>query len=513
MTLANSALFAAEREVLQEDFKLFVREAWPHIDNKKFKGNWHIDAICDHLQAVAEGDIKRLLINIPPGAGKSLLASVLYPAWVWTRQANHQFISTSFSVKRSTRDSRKMRKLVQSKWYQDRWPIQFSADQSEKINFENTAGGSRVAEAFTGMTGSRGNTIIIDDPHSVDMAASVAQREDTVETFLEAIPNRINDPDEDNIIVIMQRLHEEDVSGVILDRPELGYDHLCISMEYEGPRKPTSIGWTDPRSEDGELMFPKHFSPNAVSALKSSLGKIAYAGQYQQNPVPRQAGEIDTRWFNRYKLGDHPPSCNFYLTSDHAPGGSGDYNVFRMWGYDAQRNLWLVDSFRKRCSMQEAFGIKRDVEGKITVMPIGAIRMIQRWKPKGYFPEDDNTWKAVRELFVQALKESNTRVRIEPQPTSGMGDKVNKAQGYIAVASLGQVYIPNGPIGDDTLDEYARFPNGKHDDQVDADGMIGRVLTDLKPGRAMTIQEAIMKNRDYGPSSTTVGDDSSTFWI
>ena len=480
---ASKSLAAVEKSVIEKSFKLFVKNAWPHADNAKFKANWHIDALCDHLQAVAEGKIKRLLINIPPGTAKSLIVSVLYPVWVWTTQPSKTFISTSYAMELATRDARRSRNLLESEWYQARWPIKLVGDQNQKINFENVKGGSRVAKPFQSMTGGRANLVIIDDPHSVRMANSEADRTSAVETFLEAIPNRINDPENDAIIVIMQRLHEEDISGIILERPELGYEHLIIPMEYEGANEPTSIGWTDPRTVDGELLFPNHMTPSAIAKLKSSLGPVAYAGQYQQRPAPREAGLLDVRWFNRYKLGKHPEGCNYYMTSDHAPSGKGDYNVFRVWGIDHERNLWLVDSFRKRCLMDEAFGIKR-VDGKYRMLGNGALPMIRKWSPYAFFPEKDSAWITIESLFKSALRETSTHVRIDPQPISGLGDKTNKVQPYIAVASLGQVYIPEGPMGDDTLAEYGRFPNGKHDDQVDADGMIARVLVKLITGTA-----------------------------
>ena len=206
-----------------------------------------------------------------------------------------------------------------------------------------------------------------------------------------------------------------------------------------------------------------------------------WAGQYQQRPAPREAGMIDTRWFHRYKLGTHPGGCNYYMTSDHAPSGHGDYNVFRMWGIDSQRNLWLVDSFRRRCIMDEALGVRR-VGGRYQLLGVGALPMIKKWQPYGYFPERDMTWITLESLFRAAMLETGLHVHTMPQPTSGQGNKSDKAQSFIAIASMGQVYLPQGPIGDDTLVEYGKFPTGKHDDQVDADAMIGRVIHKLIRG-------------------------------
>lgn len=480
MINADKTLLALEKQVLEGSFKLFVTNAWKHIDADEFIDNWHVDALCDHLQAVTEGKIKRLLINIPPGTAKSVITSVLYPVWVWTRDPKHKFLSTSFNIELATRDARKSRELIECEWFQKRWPIKLAADQNQKVNFLNTFGGFRTAKPFNSLTGSRGNTVLIDDPHSVKMGDSEVDRATTVNSFLTAVPSRVFSPKRDSIIVIMQRLHEEDVSGAILDRPELGYVHLCLPMEYEGDPHETCIGWRDPRTEDGELLFPQHFGPNEVQMLKSSL-RTTYAGQYQQRPAPREAGEIDVRWFNRFNLGEHPEGCNFYMTSDHAPSGRGDYNVFSVWGIDAQRNLWLVDMFRKKCLMDEALGIERK-NGGYSLLGKGALAMIRQWNPVAFYPEKDSTWLALESLFRSALRETETYVRIDPQTTSGLGDKVNKAQPFIAIASLGQVYIPNGTMGDTALDEMGRFPNAKHDDIVDSCAMIGRVVGKLRAG-------------------------------
>ena len=538
MSAADNAL-ALDRMVLERSFKLFVRDAWAQVDGKKLKPNWHMDAICDHLQAVHEGTINRLVINVPPGAGKSLIASVFFPAWVWCTKPKHQIIATSFSMRRTSNDNRRMRKLVESDWYQKRWPTGFAHDQNEKLFFENDKGGSRRGEPFSQMTGARGNLVIVDDPHSVDGAKSVAERTSTTETFVDAIQNRLNDLDEDAIIVIMQRLHEDDVTGVILDRPDLGYEHLVIPMEFEEEREPTIIGWVDPRTQSaveytvkgkngkpdrsvvmGELMHPSHFSAEAVLKLKAGFTPTTYAGQYQQRPAPKDDSEIDIRWFEhtRFDIGEITPTntkgCNFYMTSDHAPSGHGDYNVFRIWAIDHKRHFWLVDSFRQKCKMQIALGIQRDAEGKLNVTPTGAMRLLQKWKPLAFFPEDDNNWKSIGDLFEQARRETGLWVRILPQPTSGVGDKVVKVQSFCTLAALGQVHIPNGPIGEDALREYAIFPAGSHDDQVDADGMIGRVQTLMRSGYLPKTERQILEERnDYAAREANSASGSDLYFL
>lgn len=513
VTLTDVNRAAIEASICKRDFYEFALAAWKIVDTNEFVPNWHIKALCDHLQAVAEGKIKRLLINIPPGTAKSMVVSVLFPAWMWTRRPKWRAISTSHSLEQAIRDTRKSRDLLRSDWYQERWPIEFKDDADRKSGYENSHLGFRIAKPFTSLTGERGNCVIIDDPHSVDTAKSDAERTATVQTFLESVPSRLNNPMDDAIIVIMQRLHETDVAGTILEMG-LGYEHLCIPMEYEGDKRKTSIGWTDPRKRKGQLLHPERIPLAKVNEYKLSLGKVGYAGQYQQRPAPKDAGVLDTTWFKRFELRGGPdayPGMNFYMTSDHATSGTGDYNVFRMWGVDANRNVHLVDSFRRKCTMETALGITSN-DGIIALASAGALPMVKRWKPLAFFPEDDPAWKATSGFFVQAMRATGHFVTIKPQPTSGMGDKVNKAQSYVAIASLGQVHLPKGKVGDEALEEYAKFPTGKHDDQVDADGMIARVIDQVR-GYVPLAEAEAAKQRDYAPSRSASGNDSDSFFI
>src|SRR5690606_31740049 len=169
----------------------------------------------------------------------------------------------------------KCRRLIQSKWFQDRWPIAITGDQNAKTKFENAKTGFREAMAFGSMTGSRGDRVILDDPHSVDDANSITKLAGDVCTFREALPTRVNN-DDSAIIIIMQRLNEGDVSSVAL---ELGYDHLCIPMRYEGRKViSTGLGTKDPRTDDGQLKFPERFSEVQVAMLEASLGAYVTAG-------------------------------------------------------------------------------------------------------------------------------------------------------------------------------------------------------------------------------------------
>ena len=178
----------------------FIKQAWAVLEpSNPYVHGWHIDAIAMHLNAVTDGDITRLLVNIPPGHMKSLLVSVLWPAWLWgpRNQPHLRFLCVSHSQNLAIRDSTKMRRLITSEWYQENWGdrVKLTGDQNAKTKFENDRLGFREAVAAGSITGSRGDIVIIDDPHSVESAASDQMRASTIEWFLEAVPTRLNNPE------------------------------------------------------------------------------------------------------------------------------------------------------------------------------------------------------------------------------------------------------------------------------------------------------------------------------
>jgi predicted phage terminase large subunit-like protein len=266
------------KQLCEESLSEFIKQAWHIVEPANpYVGNWHIDFIARHLEAITYGEITRLLINVPPGAMKSLLTNVFWPAWEWTQNPSLRYICTAHSQNLAIRDSIKMRRLITSDWYRERWGdvVKLTADQSAKTKFENTATGFREAVAFESMTGVRGDRVTIDDPHSVDSALSDVQRESTINTFLEAVPTRLTNPKESAIVVIMQRLHTDDVSGVILEK-NLGYEHIMLPMRFDPSRRcVTSLGFEDLRQEEGELLFPARFPAEVVTRDEEIMGPWA----------------------------------------------------------------------------------------------------------------------------------------------------------------------------------------------------------------------------------------------
>jgi phage terminase large subunit-like protein len=263
-----------------------------------FVDGMHVHAVCDHLQAITEGRIRNLIINIPPGHAKSLLTAVFWPAWVWIDEPERRWLFSSYREPLATRDSVKCRRLIESPWYQERWGDRFQLcdDQNQKHRFENTRTGYRVVVPMSAGTGERGDYVVVDDPHSVDQAESDTERQSAVEWWNGSMATRRNDFSYGHMLVIMQRLHELDLTGDLLRKG--GYDVLCLPAEFEPERRcTTSIGWTDPRSESGELLWPDKVPAEALASLKVTLGSYRYAAQYQQRPSPAEGGIFKRVWW------------------------------------------------------------------------------------------------------------------------------------------------------------------------------------------------------------------------
>lgn len=434
----------------------FIREAWSVVEpSSTFVHGWHIDAICDHLEAVTNGQINRLLINVPPGTMKSLITGVFWPAWEWGPKGRPalRIIGSSYSEDYATRDNRRMRDLVTSDWYQALWGDTVKLTRSGERSFANTRTGFRQGVPFSRLTGGRGDRLIIDDPHSVDGAESEADRLSTVRTFRESVPTRLNDPERSAIIVIMQRLHEGDVSGTILSLG-LGYEHLMLPMEYEPERQcRTSIGFVDPRKEDGELLFPERFPRHVVERDKIPLGSYAVAGQFQQRPAPRSGGMFQR---GDFEIVDAVPAgakrCRAwdFAASKPKPGKQPDWTVGLKMAY-ADGIFYVEDIRRDRWSPSD---VEKNLKNAATQDGLAvSIRM----------PQDPGAaGKADAATKVKLLAGYSVKV----QPVSG--DKATRATPASAQAEAGNVKLIRAPWNEPFLDELCSFPNGQHDDQVDA---------------------------------------------
>lgn len=443
-------LIDIERELASRSFAEFVRMAWPVLEPAQvLKWGWSLDAICQHLEAVTNGDIKRLLMNVPPGCMKSLLTGVLWPAWEWgpKGRSSLRYLGTAHKDPLAVRDNLKCRRLIQSEWYQTRWPIKLTSDQNAKTKFENSFTGFREAMAFGSMTGSRGDRVILDDPLSVDHANSDADLKAAELTFTEALPTRVNN-DDSAIVVIMQRLHQKDTAGIILSK-ELEYVHLCLPMRFEIERKcATRIGFVDPRTVDGELLFPERFPEATVADLEKTMGSYAAAGQLQQRPAPREGGMFKKSWFPIVRA--IPAGTRFVRGWDlAATEGAGDWTAGIKIGRQKNGRFIIVDVARDRLS---SAGVER--------------LLVNTASYDGYeceidLPQDPGqAGKSQASYYVKQLAGYN----VKTSPESG--SKETRAGPLSAQAEAGNVDVLEAPWNEAFFNELCIFPNGTKD-QVD----------------------------------------------
>lgn len=475
-------------------YTFFKDFAWPIIEPRRpFIPNWHIEAICEHLEAVTRRDITRLLINVPFRTAKSTLVSVAWPAWVWLQDPDrvpgagpgHQWLCGSYAEKLAIRDSLKMRRLVTHPDFQALWGdrVKLANDQNQKVRFQNGMNGYRIAFGMTGgVMGDGGDTLLIDDPHDRQGAHSEAERENALTTYDEALVSRLNDPDNGAIVIIMQRLHQNDLSGHVLKNAGEGWVHLCLPMEYEKERHcKTRIGFSDPRKHEGELLWPARFSASTVERLKVTLGEYGAAGQLQQRPSPAGGGILRTSHFQLWPAKKPLPDLLFVLQSyDTAftPNTEGDPSACTVWGVgELQKRRGDEVQFKK-------FALLLDAWTDHLSYPKLRTRVLDDRTAK-YGGVKGDPLKPSRKPDLVLVEEKGSGISLLQDLRGanvpahgynpGRADKVARAHMTAPLLEADVFYVleskrdPGKPItwARPLLTQCEEFPNGEHDDLVD----------------------------------------------
>lgn len=446
----------------------FMRLLWPVLEpTRPLVTGWALEALCEHLQAVSAGQITRLLINVPPGCTKSLTTNVFWPAWLWGPQdrPSTRFIGASYADQLSIRDNGKCRRLLASAEFQEFWGTNFTmlGDQNEKVKFENDKTGWKLATSVGGVgTGERSDVFVVDDPHNIKEGESTAKREAALQWFTEVVPTRLNDT-KSAIVIIMQRLHERDVSGLILASELSGdYDHLCLPMRFESkhPHKThTVLGFHDPRKEDGELLWPERFPLEEVDrterAMSSWGGSYAVAGQMQQRPAPRGGGMFKR---DDWQYVDTLP-CRMASTvrgwdlagTDREERADAAYTVGAKMARGVDGRFYILDVRRKQAS---AAGVERML---LTAAESDGVSVPQD------LPQDPGqAGKSQKAALARLLAGFVVRFSLES------GSKEQRARPLAAQVESGNVYLVRGPWNDAFVAECESFPMGAYKDQVDA---------------------------------------------
>lgn len=500
---ATPSLAELETELARRSLSEFARQAWHVVEpTTPLEWNWHLDAICDHVQALLEGRIpkRNLMINVPPGSMKSLLVSVFAPAWWWLHRPSYRSIFASANPKVSLRDSVRCREVITSDWYRrvfaPRWTL--AADQNAKGLYKTTAQGSRMAlSASAKVVGERADALWMDDLLDATDALSVSKvaRDEVNNWYDVAYANRLADPRTGIRCHIAQRLHEDDPPGHQLAGGD--WEVLSIPEVYRAPKDGvkhvTAIGWSDPRTKDGELLFPKRRNSAYLRAEKKRLGTPMFEAQHQQNPAPDSGIIFQRPWLQkRFRWPANHEAMpvaqlmaalgitRIVIGLDTALGDkqTNDYTSPTVIGECANRYLVLWHAKDRR----DAPGTKQ-----------WARDLTAKWRPAAMPVEGEGS--ASGKAIVQMLREDTTVPAKEVPNIS----KVVRAQ-KVAATVEHMVWFPEGePWVGDLVDALCRFPKAKHDDDVDGfcialeDLVFGETTTGILDWYRQQAEEAARK--------------------
>lgn len=534
-----------EAERLENSFYEFCKAAWPFVDPAEFVDNWHLEDICDHMQAVANGHISRLLLNEPPRTGKTYIISICFTAWVWAQRERAplmgphvSFFYASYAESLALEHSLKCRRLIESRWYQSLWGGRFKllTDRNKVGHFENDKGGYRMASSVDARaTGYGADILVADDPHLVKEAESEQVRESVVRWWSETMPSRLNNRKTGAMIVVMQRVHEGDLSGHIL-ASEMGYVHFCVPMSYVPcqhvnawveDRIETFIGyevediaeddifWQDRRTEEGELLWPGRFPASEVAKLEKELGPYAYAGQYQQTPNPRGGGIIREEWWQPYdakaaeefgaplKEDGEPkefPPCEFILGSldtaytekeENDPSALSIWGVFRDKGGNPK--IALIFCWAERYRLHDL------------VSRVGSD--CKQYKVDRLLIEDKAAGHSVSQELARLFGALDFGIELV-NPRTGFiksPDKVARLQTVVHLFAEGLIYAPDKTWADEMIKQCSLVPRAVHDDLADTCSMA--LLYLRRTGWALKREERAMEVEDetkYRPRSSAL---------
>ena len=506
---ARRQLIELDRVECEDSLYTFLQQGWKYIDPSTWKDGWPIEAIAEHLQAVVDGEIKRLVINIPPRMGKSSITSVALPAWTWaqpdaspTSGPGVAFLHASYAESLSLRDSVKCRRLIESKWYQERWGDRFklTGDQNTKRRFANDRMGERLITSIGGgATGEGGNIIVIDDANAANEAFSEATIQATIDWWDGTMSTRLNDANTGAYIVIQQRLAEDDLTGHILSKNDGEWVHLCLPMRYEPERSFVTFGdWKDPRTEPGELLWPERFNEASVRALEKSLGPYGAAGQLQQRPEPAGGGIIKREWWQLWEA-DKFPLMDYiiaYLDTAYTENTMNDMCAMTVWGVftgdattqasrildqmgrpvfmgrtesEGAPRVMLMHAWAERMELHQLV-----VKGALTCKSLKVDKLLIENKAAGI-----SVAQELRRLYGN----ENFAVQLDDPKSEDKTARLYSVQNLFAA---GMVFAPDRPWAEQVFTQVGQFPRGKHDDLVDT---VSGALRYLRKAGLLTMAE------------------------
>ncbi len=435
-------------ELVEKDFPTFIAKTLETVDpSANFLHNWHIDLIAEYLEAARKSQITRLIINMPPRSLKSISVSVAWPAWILGHSPQSRIIAVSYAASLSIKHSLDTRLVINSDWYKRIFPdVKLSHDQNEKHKFTTTRRGFRMASSVgASVIGEGGNFLIVDDPISPAQAMNENWRRHVNNWFDHTFSTRLNNKKSGVIILVMQRLHLDDLSGYLLNKG--GWEHLCLPAIASVSRK-YSFGNVTKIFEAGELLHPGRENIRLIERAKLDLGSNAFAAQYQQKPLREEGVMVRRDWLLRYN--ELPPKIDKTVQSWDTAIKSGAQ-------HDASVCLTFIES-----------------EGKIYLRDALVMRLeypdlkkrfyayTQEYRPDVILLED----KSSGQQLIQDIRRETSLPVIATRPKS---DKITRFAAVCAMIEAGKLFLPTQAawLADFEAELFA-FPDGAHDDQVDA---------------------------------------------
>lgn len=430
----------------------FVREAWPHVEPKGCVWGSHIDYLCEALERVSMGEIKRLAINIPPGSSKSLLVNVFWPAWEWAMGHRSRFLCAAGVQGLAIRDAIKCRKLIDSEWYTSRWHVPIRRDANAKTYFELEQGGSRRALSKSSRTtGHRGDRLITDDLTTVTEVYSPARLERAKEWFNTEFLSR-TDAEDTPVVVIGQRLHEADIFADL--REQGGWVFIVLPSEYDPELAASAHTYDRPdwRRERGELLHPERTTALALARSAREMGRLNYLAQHGQRPSALDGGVVRRDDFRRYRVAPPIASLDELALSVDATfeGEDGSDRVsLQMWGRQGM-NAYLLDEVVAVMSFTETLAAIRGLLAR--PLYARATLLIEK--------------KANGHALINVLRATFPNVvAVIPRDS-----KTARLVSCTPAIEAGQVWIPDPrwwTWAEDVLNEWCAYPRGRYDDRVD----------------------------------------------
>lgn len=435
----------------------FVKGAWPILEPATpLVWGPCLDAVCLHLEAVANGHIKKLIINIPPGHAKSTIASVMWPAWLWLKRPDLRILTCSYSLSLAGRDSQQSRYLINSEWYNRMFRPSWKMleDQNKKLFYKNSQLGFRMALSVgSGTTGNRGNVLMIDDPHNVlDAVTSEYSRNEVKSWWDQAARSRVNDFKTSSYVIIGQRVHYDDLFGHLKNQG--GFVELKLATEFDPDDVCETPIWRDWRTKPGELLFPERFDEEAIREVKS-IGLDVYESQYQQNPTQKEGGFFK---IPKAEIIDRIPHEDEIVTRVRAwdlarTHGGGDYTVGVKMSKTRNGKYIVEDVCRDRLGPAERNAM------------IEATCRNDQENTRIFIEQEPNSGKEVVATLVKMLE------GLIVESDAVRGSKEVRADPFASQWNAGNVQVLKADWNTAYFNEFKQFPRGKHDDQVDASSL------------------------------------------